>query len=193
VQTAYVVAPSGEIDARQRTLDAQTAAPARPLTREEKLKVALIGVGVAFLVFAVSAVFVDYGAVLRNVADSMRPLDASSIRVDASAFERYFAVEKVELGRGKRYAVLTLRRSREFPLTEGELDSLAAGVGGSIARRLALEAVAAGYVRCEMHGEKDGFVAFTTVSIKGLREADATEVAVPLPRSDRPALIVLTY
>ena len=89
--------------------------------------------------------------------------------------------------------ILTLKRTADFPTDANSLDRLLAGQGASVARRLALEAIARGYVRCERFGKDDEFLGFTMERISGLRRKETTELAVMLPVKKRLIRLVITY
>lgn len=192
VQTMYAIGPDGTIHVRERTVEARTAPVPRPLGRREKLRIGVIGLVVALLVFLVSSVFVDYREVLDRVLEAVVPLDAAALKVETGGFADYFTVEKKAF-RGGKAAVVTLQRSEAFPLDEAGIENLLAKSGNSLSDRLTIEALARGYVRCEYFGKKNKFLGFTTQRISGLREKETIELVLPLPGEGRLARIVITY
>jgi len=192
VQTMYAIGADGAIRVRERTVEAATTRALRPLGRREKLRIGLIGVVVALLVFLVSSIFVDYRAVLDRILEAVVPPDAAALKVETGAFADYFSVEQKSF-RGGKAAVLTLKRGKAFPLDEAAVEELLAKAGKSVSARLAVEALARGYVRCEYFDKKDKFLGFTTQRISGLREAESIELVLPLPGEGRLARIVITY
>jgi hypothetical protein len=163
------------------------------MTLRQKLRRAGLGLLVAAAVFGVSALFVDYRAMVRGFIDRLTPLDASAITVDASAYEGRFTVEGKSLGNGRRLLVLTLKRGNGFPLSADDYDRMLAEAGGSLARRLALEALVRGYVRCELFDGEGKFLSAAEIRVASLRDRESVEVSIPLPPDGRPARVVIGY
>jgi hypothetical protein len=193
VQTAYTVASGGTVELQQRTVEAETMPAAAPLSRRQKLKLAAAGTAGALVLLAVSALFVDYRAVLSNLASAATPFDPKKLEIDASRFSRYFSVEKATLGRPRTELVLELRRTESFPRSEGDIERAAGAAGDSVGARLALDAVVRGYVRVEYLDAEGEFIASAIVRIKSLRGSEKTEVSLPLPRAGRPATLAIVY
>jgi len=193
VRTLYVVAPNGTIDVRQETVEAATTPPPQPMSRRQKARLAIIGLGTALAVFALSALFVDYRAVVSNLADALRPFDAEKVDVDAQVFRKYFKIEEKAAGRGGRTMVITLQRAKAFPATEADLTRTAGDTGSSVTALLAFEAVARGYVRCEFFGKEGDFLGFAFERIQGLRQQETIDLVLALPQGERPTRIVITY
>ena len=194
VQTLYVVAPGGAIDVRQRIAEAATTAPPQPLSRRDKLRMAGTGLVAAVLVFLVSSVFVDYRALFDRIVEGVTPLNAAKLSVDAQRFARWLTVVEKTADAGGRGVVLKLKRTSEFPVTDADLRARLRACRDDPHQRLALEAVARGYVRCELFDKKGGFLGFAMVRIAPLRAAETLDLPVPFPsRGPRPARVVLTY
>ncbi len=190
VQTIYGLAADGGFEARERVVDAKTTAPPEPLTRKDRLR--MIGTGAVLLVlaFLISSIFIDYREFFGNLRDSVVPLKAEEVAIAATAYEPYFAIDKTEV-KGRRF-ILTLKRTDKFPLKDADCDKLIASAK-SLADRLAVEALAKGYIRCEMFGNEDKYAGFTSVRIMSLRLNETIELELALPSSDRLTRIVLTY
>lgn len=193
VQTLFVIGADGRIDVREEAVAAATKAPPRPLTGKEKLRLAAAGLGIAALIFAVSALFVDYGALWDTIRDAVVPMRAANVEVDAKRFESYFSVEEKKIGRGGRTMVLTLKRTDAFPGDDAAIERAMQKAGTSVSARLALEALAKGYVRCEFFDRKNEFLGFAPGRIRKLRVEQIFDLSVPMPRRRRPARIVITY
>jgi hypothetical protein len=193
VQTLYVIAPTGDVQTRQRAVDARTTQPPEPLTRGAKAKIAVAGVLIAALVFLISAVFVDYRALWHRIVESSTPFDPDKLVVEMDGFQPYFAVEKKALGRNGKAAVLTLKRAEAFPKSDADCERLLAASGGSLSKRLTAEALARGYVRCELFGKDAEFLGFCVQRVARLREKETTELVIPLPREQRLVRVVITY
>ena len=193
VQTLYVVATDGTIDVRQEMMEAATKAPPERMSRKQKVRLGLMGVAAALAIFGISAIFVDYRGLFSDIARAVGPLDVDALEIDAAAFDPYFTVAGRATGPRDRSIVLTLRRTDAFPRTDAHFEEAAGGTKGSYRALLALEAVARGYVRCELFDRKARFLAFTFLRVRGLAEQETVEVEIPLPRDARPTRIVLTY
>lgn len=193
VQTLYTIAADGTVNTQERTVDAQTTAPPEPVSRREILRMAVFGVGVAAIVLAVSSIFVDYGDLWARIVEGATPFRAEELKVDAAAFKDYFTVESKAKARGGKAVVLTLKRTKDFPLDAAAIDKLPAAKGDSLTARLALEAIARGYVRCERFGKDDEFLGFTMQRISGLRQTETIQLAIPLPIKKRLTRLAITY
>jgi len=194
VQTIYVIGPGGTVDVRQRTVDAETTAPPEPLTRKEMIRLGLTGLGVALLVFLVSSIFVDYRKLVSDIVERVTPLDPNSVAVDASRLAGYVKVVGKDATNGSNVLAIRLQRTGAFPKTDAALRDAVAAAGEDLPRRLALEALARGYVRCEMFDKDRQFLGYTMHRIVSLRGKPTTEIALRLPaKAPRPARIVLTY
>jgi len=192
VQTLYVVGPDGTVGTRERTLDARTTPPPRKLTAREKWRLAGIGVLIAAVVFLISAIFVNYGDVWRHVVEGVTPFDVDALEVDASAFERFFTVEKKEHRSGARAVVVTLKRTDAWPVKDGVFLDPSKPVKTQ-RERLTRDALARGYVRCE-YFDKDGkFLSCGHHRIAELHKKETTKLVLPLPPRKRLVRVVVTY
>lgn len=94
--------------------------------------------------------------------------------------------------------MITLARTAAFPRTVADVEGRLSPEGGlapgrGLAARLALEAVFRGYVNVETYDEKGEFLALSIGRVKGLREEETVEIAVPVSRHRRPGRVVITY
>ena len=195
IQTVYAVGPDGEIHTQERTVEAVTKAPPKPLTRKEKIRLGVTGLIFALLIFAVSSIFIDYRGLFRSVAETVTPYDTEAMKVETGGFGEYFTVEgkKVVSHRGVSSLRLTLKRTKAFPRTDAALKAALAKSPDSLSKRLTVEALARGYVRCESFDKDGKFIAFTTRRITDLRTKETVDVDVPLPAKGRPTRVVITY
>ncbi len=193
VQTLFAVGSDGAVEMQERVVEAQTIAPPRPRTRKEIVRLVLLGVAVVLLVLLVSSIFVDYPALLDRVIEGVTPFDADSLQVDTGSFGDYLTVEAKERADGGKGVVITLKRAEAFPVTEADLKRLLAEAGDSPSAHLAVEALARGYIRCELFNKDGGFLGSSMQRIAGLREQETVKIAVPLPRKERLARVVFTY
>ncbi len=193
VQTVYAIGADGAIDPRTRSVDAKTVKPPEPMSPRERVKLALMGLGVAAVLFGISAIFVDYGSLFDTVVDRIMPFDADSVAVETGSFGEYFTVDKQQAKRGGKVLILTLKRGKAFPVDDAALQKLQDAAGESVSARMTLDALARGYVRCECFDKKGKFLTFTMQRISALREKETVELILPLPVTPRPTRVVITY
>ncbi|MCD4824967.1 MAG: hypothetical protein K8S55_10180 [Phycisphaerae bacterium] len=193
VQVLYVVGPDGLVQTRERVVDAQTTSPLQRLSLKEKVRLGVMGLVVALLIFLASTAFVDYREIFGNIRDSLMPFDTNKLKVDAKVFGNYFTIEKKSVASGHKAVIFTIKRGKEFPLADSDYRRLLEKAGQSLSSRLAIEAIARGYVRCECFNDKNEFIGFTYHRIVGLRNKEAIEIAVPLPADRRLSRVVIAY
>ena len=153
---------------------------------------ALSGLAVAALLFGISTFFIDYRKLLSEVREKVSPLDIDQIAMEADSVKPYIGIEKRGFSKDGRSLVLLFKRTASFPTTPEELDAQCAKAT-SVAQRLALEAIAAGYLRAELFDKDGKFLALAPLRIVELGQKDALEVPVPLPADSRPARIVVRF
>ena len=190
VQTLYTVGPDNNVAARSRTVDAETTAPPRPMERRSRIRLALAGLATALVVLGISAFFVDYRAIYRDVVDQWTPLDISAVEINGDTYQKYFSATGKRAVRNPPRILLTLQRTDAYPLKPADLDTLATAQK-TMQDRLALEAVARGYVRCEYFGRDGKFVEQFDLRIAGLQEAQKVELALPLPQTYKLGKVVM--
>ena len=190
-QRLYLVGADRRVEVRSRVTALETTPPPRTRSRRQKAVIVLAGAGIALAVLGLSAIFVDYRALWRNVRRELSPQDAAKIIVDGDSFDGFFSIAGTAMGDDETL-VLTLDRGPLFPTTEAA-ESRAAASDQSPAKRLAAEAVIAGYVRCEFFDDKGRFQAQAMARIKDLRGAGSMRLALPLPRSLHIQRVAITY
>jgi len=182
VQTVYLN-DGGTIRREQRTVAAETEAPPQPISPKEIARTLAIGAVVAAALLGITSLFVDVPGLARQLIGTVRPIRADDIEIDVSAYGAFFTVEKKEVaGDALR---ITLRRTDKFPLTDEALQQAADEADDAIKERLAVAAIARGYVRCDIHDSDGKFVTWTTVRIAGLRDDETIVVHVPLKTNTR--------
>ncbi|KKK83038.1 hypothetical protein LCGC14_2797400, partial [marine sediment metagenome] len=174
-------------------IEDETAETPRPMSRTEKIRLGLMGLTAAAVIFAVSSVFVDYRGLFERIAEGVTTLDPKALKLEADTFAEYFVVEVKAVANGGRILILTLKRTKDFPLDDAACERLLGRKEQSLSARLAVEALARGYVRCEYFDKKGKFLGFTSQRISGLRKAETIELPLPIPREPRPARIVVAY
>ena len=192
VLTLYALVPDGSIDVQQREAEAKTIPPAEPLDNRTRLRLALGGLVLALLVFGLSAIFVDYGDLFQRAISNVRPIDVEEFPLDATAFDELFTATIKEVRKSGQVMVVVLTQGAAMPADDAALLA-ALNAADTLERRLGLEAIARGYVRCELFDEKDKFIGFADVRIEELRRKVTIEVGIPLPGRPRVYRIALRY
>ncbi len=192
IQTLYAIGPDGSVQTRQRDVETKTTAPPQPLTSKQKLKMVLMGLLVAVALVGISAIFIDYRGMIADIVDELTPLDVTQIEVKADPFAEYFTVSQKTINKKNRTLVLTLQREAGFPLDVSALQR-AYDQATKLPRRLALEALAQGYVRCERFDKDGRFLDVSLVRIEPLRTHPTIQIALPLPRDKRLGRVSLSY
>lgn len=193
IQTVYLIRPDGSVEAPRRSLTADTTPPVAPPSSRDWIRVAFVGLAVLALVFGITSLFVDWGEQVRSLWHKVTPLDVEGVEVDGSRFAEFLTISKKERGAGSRSVDLTLVRTEAYPGDDDALGRALAEEGLSFRRRLALEALARGYVRFEVFAEDGQFLGSVLLRIQDLREEDPVVVKVPVPRDPRPGKVVLTW
>lgn len=194
VQTIYAVVPPGRIEIQERQVDAETHPPDEPLSTKERVKLGVTGVLIAVLIVAVSSLFIDYGGMLSQFRNTIAPIDTQKIVVDTGAYESLFTVEEVRTDTVQRRLclMLTLKPVEDFPKTDAALDSRWQAAK-SLHDKLAIEAVARGYLRVEQYNDEGKLIAAADLPLHGLAEAEQVEVPIPITRKTRPAVVKFRY
>lgn len=193
VQTLYPITPDGAVDSRQRIVEAQTHAPPPPLTARERLRMGLFGLAAAIAVIAISAVFVDYPKLWHEIREEVTTPSADAIQIDNSTFADYFNVEKKAISPDAKSLRLLLRRTAKFPLTDTDFSTLSTQpTTQPNLRRLTLDSLSRGYIRCEYFDSRGTFQTFHFARLHPLRQSETMELSLPLPPESRPSKIVFT-
>ncbi|MFO0933560.1 MAG: hypothetical protein U1E39_12740 [Planctomycetota bacterium] len=187
VRNVYAVTPAGDVRREERIVAATTRPPAGPPSTRTLVMGALAGLGALAVLFAISSIFVDWGATLRGFWHQVSPLSPDDVKVDAAAFDGHFKVTKHAVGAESRSVVLTLARGPKFPAS---LDA-APPAPATWREGLAADAVALGRVHAEVYDAQGAWIGSAEVRIAGLREKETVEVSVPVTREPRPARVVL--
>ncbi len=194
VQAIYPVGANGTIQTQTRRVAATTIAQAAPLPAKQKLMLAGLGLLGAVGLVAVLSLFVDFRAIIRDIADTARPLNAEEIRIDASIYEAFFRIDRVEVTPNQRFLLLTANRTNGYPTSEEALSRLWKGHdAGNLPTRLTIEALAKGYVRCEVFDSNNHFVTSHWLRVQDLRQSESVELLLPLPEKRIIGKLVLTY
>ncbi|MDP6360785.1 MAG: hypothetical protein QF473_37080 [Planctomycetota bacterium] len=180
IQTVYAIAPDGTVQAKTRSMEAQTTKPVEPLSLREKVKLGLTGLGIAGGILAISSFFIDYPSLWAKVKTEVRMPALEELVVESKVFDDFIDVEKKAFDRGHRFLVLEMKTKDSPP----EPDSMQ--------QRMAAEALFRGYIRCEYFSKDDRFIGYEFVRAKGIT-SEPKLVLVPLPRQPKTHRVVLTY
>jgi hypothetical protein len=197
VQTVYVVGPTGEVDARQRTVDAETRAAEPAVAVRERLRAAAVALVVLAALVGVASLFFDLRGALSGLWSKVTPIEASKVDVDVSAFEDWIRVTKREGTREGNGVLLTLERTDAFPQDDAALGRLAAAARDEkdpvrrLRRELAVEALARGRIRADLFAENGQVIAGGEYSILALRTKPKHELEVRATRDPRTTRIAL--
>jgi len=192
VQTLYAVGPDGAAQTQQRTVDAATTRPPEKLTARAKARLALTALAIVVALAGLSAIFVDYPALWGRLRSRMMPFHADSIRVEIGHFAPFFRAENRQMLHGGTALGVTLRRQAAFPRTDDDCRKLL-DEANSLPARLTADALARGYVRCELFDEEEEFLGYSMHRIADLRRKDTLQIAIAIPRERRLARVSITY
>lgn len=193
VQTIYLLQPDGCVEPRQRKIEAETVAPPDDSDLHNRLVLGLIGFLALLVVLGISALFVDYPTLLGDLFRNLRPPDPKKVEVQCPSFERFVEVVDKKLAPDRRSMVVTIRRTDDFPTREEDIDQAMQQAEGRVQQELALEALARGYVRCELFDRDGKFIGFVQCRIKSLRYRSTADLHLPLSRSPQLARVEITY
>ena len=192
IQTIYSVDPTGSVDSHQRTVSTQTVAPPQKMSRRDMVKQALLGLLVAAALLGISSLFVDYHKFFSKFVDSVTPFDPQKVAVNADAFAPYFTVKDRQADTSHRAFALTIQRTDAFPKDDADADRLFQKAP-TLASRLAVEALARGYVRVEYFGKDNKIIASDMIRVADLRTAAETVLLLPLPADQPLTAVTLGY
>jgi hypothetical protein len=193
VQTLYPIASDGTVNVQTRTVESATHVPPPPMTIGERVKMGLFSLAGVIAVLALSALFVDYRGLWRDMKTEMKGPSAEAIEVQNETFGEYFVVEKKEVTGGGKSLRLLLRRTAKFPQSSADLAMASTQPQTRpVEHRLLIDSLASGYMRAEYFDGKGGFQSFTSARIAPLRQSETMELVLPLSSDDPPRKIVFT-
>jgi hypothetical protein len=190
VQTVYTVI-DGKVQTQSRTVPANTTAPIEPLSTKEQVKLGLIGGAIVIAFLGIALLFPGVRAMFGQVADIVKPLDASEIKIDPGPYVPYFSCALDDKESDRSAFVLLLKRTDQFPRDDQSLTA-AADAEHSLTSRLALENLARGYVRLELFDADDKFIATGDLRVADLRHHEKLNTKLPIPEKTRPVKIVFS-
>lgn len=190
IQRIYAIAPDGTVSAQERTVQATTRAPERPLGKREKLRLALIGVVVLAAIFGILSVFLDWRDLFSGVAQATGTLESVEPDVDLGDYSDLFEVSEVRLDWGKGELLAVLRRRAAYPRSRLDYERLLQDTSADWLGRMRVEGLARGYVPAEVFDRSHQLLGWELVCVKELERRERTLVAVRLRRKGIPRRIV---
>ena len=192
IQTIYAVDSTGGVESHQRTVKTQTVSPPQKMSRRDMVKQGLLGLLVAAVLLVISSWFVDYHKFFSRFVDSVTPFDAQKVSVNSDAFGPYFSVKDKQADTSHRALAITLRRTDAFPRNDADADRLAQKAP-TLSARLAVEALARGYVRVDYFGKDNKFILSDMIRVADLRDTPEIVLVLPLPADQPLTAVTLGY
>lgn len=193
VQTLYAVGPDGNCHTRQRVVDADTAAPEVPMTREQRIRILLAAGVLAVLVIGALLYFLPVDEWLKGAGRQITPYDSEALEVEADTFEGYFEITGRKTGGGSRYVELTLKRGGDFPTDAAAAEALLEREDLGPVDRLIAEAIVRGYVRVERYDEEGKLIGHSMERVAGLRDAEEIKLRVAVDSKQKLTRARITY
>lgn len=189
VQSVYT-AVNGQIGVQSRTLEAQTVAPPKPLSARERAKLAGMGLAMAAAVVGISLLFPGVRALFGQLAETVRPFNVEEVTVELGPYKGFFEYAVDEKVSSRSRLALILKRSPSYPIDDATLAAAAQTAGNDVRRRLAVEALARGWVRYEMFGDDGTFVGRSELRVADLAGKELTPGLILFPEKTRVTKIV---
>jgi hypothetical protein len=182
-QTLYGIGPAGKTTAEQRTVDANTVAPAPLPDRKAILKTTAMALFALCVIIAISAIFVPYRSIFARFWQSVRPYRAEELMFDAHAYAGFFNIDKAEFDKETQLIKITCTTLKDFPKTDEQLNKAWKNAEDSLPARLALESIARGYVLCEFFDSQNKFLTHRQCRIRRDPEQnDKFSILIPYNR-----------
>lgn len=179
VQTLYAVGPGAQVQVQSRSIDARTVPPPKPVTTKEKVKLAVLGLVFAAVFFGIAMLFPPVREKFAEFIGAIKPVNIEGVPVRDDLFKAWFTAAKDEEASSSRVLVLKLTRTKAYPLTQESLEA-AYAKADTLAAKLALEAIARGYVRIELVDSEGVTFSSMEFRIRDLEKKESIELKVPL-------------
>jgi len=192
VQSLYAVQADGTVAFESRTVDAKTVASVAPLTTKEKVKMGAISATIVLVMFGILMLIPGVREKVGDVISGAKPIQEDQIRIQARQYSKWFTVEVKEANR--KAAKLTLTATDAMPSSDGELQ-IAYDNAKSLSDKLAVEALARGYIRIELindKGERYGSTELPLIALLSKVQMEKLKkktgaAAPPKKQTDKPA------
>lgn len=177
VQSVYVINQDGSVGVESRSVEAKTVTPEPPLTMKERIKFGAFGLLIAAVIFGILMLIPPVRQKFSEMLTTAAPVEAADVTIDAALYEKWFTVEVKDASRTA--VVLTLTRTDAFPEDEAALDKLY-GQATSMREKLAIEALARGYLRVELYADEGALYALTELQLLPLLKKESADVRMPI-------------
>ena len=158
IQSLYGIHPRGKISVEQRRIKVPTITPAAPPDWRYRIKEAGILAAVLCVLFGISAFFVPYRDIVRNFVENAKPFRIEQVKIDqADSYARFFQVEAILINKKTKTFEIACKCLTDFPKDEQRLNEMWKSSQDSVGQKLALEALARNYLRCEIYNRQDVF------------------------------------
>lgn len=180
VQSLYAIGTQGGIRCETRTVDAKTTPPPTPISTRERIWMVVYGLVIVLAVLGVTSIFVDLRGIFDQFAGAVKPVEADEIEIDLGSFGEFITLEEKKVDSATGTLVLSLKRTKKFPTSEEELQKAFEKSGNSLPRRLAVESIARGYVRCELFDKDKKFYGSFELRIHKMRTEETIQIGIKL-------------
>ena len=192
MQTIYAVAPPGTIEFQERVVEAETFAPMPELTTQGKLKIIALGLAVLLVLGAVA--FFVFRPQLEKAADNLTGLKIDDLELVSDGFDDYFSIKKAQVNKRRGGLVVEVVKGERWDGTVADPETkVPADLDWDTL--MTIQSLRRGYVRCELFDKDGKYIGASELRFHGLAEAKGgkLEAVIALPRSHRPAKIVLRF
>ena len=180
VQTVYSIA-DGKVRAQTRSMEAETTARPDPVSLRQKVKMALVGLGMAGLLLGVAMLFPGVRAMIWQVFETTRPFEVSEVAIETGPFAPWLSLTVDAEKSGRNGVTVLISSTPAFPLDDAALDAAAASVEKSVRGRMALESIARRRVRVEYYDQGGKLVVESEFRINDLEKKPTIPVLLQLP------------
>jgi hypothetical protein len=180
VQTVYSIA-DGKVRAQTRSMEAETTARPDPVSLRQKVKMALVGLGMAGLLLGVAMLFPGVRAMIWQVFETTRPFEVSEVAIETGPFAPWLSLTVDEAKSNRNGVVVLISRTPAFPMDDAALDAAAASVEKSVRGRMALESIARRRIRVEYYDQDGKLVVESEFRINDLGKQPTIPVLLQLP------------
>jgi len=184
VQSVYVIEAGGKVQVQSRSIAAKTIAPPKPVSTKERVKLALIGLFLALAIFGILMLFPPVREKFAEFIGSIKPVTVESVTITTTPFGDLIKATPKEFSAGARVLIITLERGKDYPTTEALLEE-AYAKADTLAKKLALEAIAKGYVRVELIDVEGNIFAEGEFRIRELSTKESIELRVPVTAGEK--------
>ncbi len=184
VQTLYVVGPDQKVQVKSRSVEAKTVAPPQPISKRERVKLAIMGLLIAVVIIGIAMLFPPVREKFSDLVSNVKPVKTDEIVIQAGPFSDHFTIKAKEFTQGGRVLVLEVKREAGYPKDDAGLQA-AYDKADTLRKKMAVEAIARGYVRIELSDDEGKLYSTGEFRIRELGEKEVIEVSVPVTAGDK--------